>query len=331
MSDTTSGTGARAPGAGRHTPGQATCEGPADTPRVEHVEVAVYHIPTDGPEADGTIAWASTTMVLVRVEAGGMTGLGYTYASAGAASVIRDVLTQAILGRSAAASFTSYTDRELVTQLAGWVEQGIPRVKMKIGADPGADVRRVRAARAAIGDDAELYVDANGVYAVPEARWFAERFAEPQVSWFEEPVSSDELEGLHELRGRVPAGMAVAAGEYGSDLFYFRRMLDAGAVHVLQADATRCGGISGFLRVAALCAAYGMELSAHTAPLIHLAPAAAVGPLRHVEYFHDHVRIERMLFDGVPKLVGGDLIPTWDRPGLGVEFKTPEAEPYRVA
>lgn len=392
MSDTTSGTGARAPGAGRHTPGQATCEGPADTPRVEHVEVAVYHIPTDGPEADGTIAWASTTMVLVRVEAGGMTGLGYTHASAGAASVIRDVLTQAILGRSAAAigacslamqravrnigrtgiaasaisavdvalwdlkakllgvsvaellgpvrdrvpvygsgGFTSYTDRELVTQLAGWVEQGIPRVKMKIGADPGADVRRVRAARAAIGDDAELYVDANGAYAVPEARWFAERFAEPQVSWFEEPVSSDELEGLHELRGRVPAGMAVAAGEYGSDLFYFRRMLDAGAVHVLQADATRCGGISGFLRVAALCAAYGMELSAHTAPLIHLAPAAAVGPLRHVEYFHDHVRIERMLFDGVPKLVGGDLIPTWDRPGLGVEFKTPEAEPYRVA
>lgn len=381
----------RAPAVGRPTAGPDTLDELPGAPRVERVDVEVYRVPTDQPEADGTITWTSTTMVLTRLEAGGMTGLGYTYASAGAAAVIRDVLTQAILGRSAAAigacwlamqravrnigrtgiaasgisavdvalwdlkakllgvsvaellgpvrnrvpvygsgGFTSYTDRELVTQLAGWVEQGIPRVKMKIGADPRADVRRVRAARAAIGDDAELYVDANGAYAVPEARWFAERFAESRVSWFEEPVSSDELEELHELRGRAPAGMAVAAGEYGTDVFYFRRMLDAGAVHVLQADATRCGGISGFLRVAALCEAYGMELSAHTAPLIHLAPAAAVGPLRHVEYFHDHVRIERMLFDGVPELVAGDLVPTWDRPGLGVEFKTQEAEAYRV-
>lgn len=105
----------------------------------------------------------------------------------------------------------------------------------------------------------------------------------------------------------------------------------AGTVHLLQADATRCGGISGFLRVAALCEAFGVELSAHTAPLIHLAPAAAVGPLRHVEYFHDHVRIERMLLDGVPELVGGDLRPAWDRPRLGVEFKSRDAEAYRVA
>ncbi len=228
--------------------------------------------------------------------------------------------------------FTSYSVDRLQDQLGGWVhESGIPRVKMKVGREPERDVERVRAARDAIGEDAELFVDANGAFSRKQALWFAEAFADQRVSWFEEPVSSDDLRGLRLLRNRAPAGMEVSAGEYGYDPIYFRRMLGAGAVDVLQADATRCGGISGFLRVAALCEAFSLELSAHTAPLAHLAPAAAVVPLRHIEYFHDHVRIEQLLFDGVATPTAGLLRPALDRPGLGVELKREDAERYRVA
>ena len=113
-------------------------------------------------------------------------------------------------------------------------------------------------------------------------------------------MSSDDLDGLRLLRDRAPAGMEIAAGEYGYDPFYFRRMLEAGAVDVLQADATRCGGITGFLKAAAIADASHMPLSAHTAPALHLHVCCAAPRLRHLEWFHDHVRIEQVLFDGAP-------------------------------
>ncbi|HKD37360.1 MAG TPA: enolase C-terminal domain-like protein [Pirellulales bacterium] len=224
--------------------------------------------------------------------------------------------------------FTSYDDRQLRRQLGGWVEQGIPRVKMKIGRDPAADIGRVRSARDAIGRDAELFVDANGAYIAKQALAQAERFAEFGVAWFEEPVSSDDLAGLRLMRDRGPAGMDIAAGEYGYDPFYFRRMLEAEAVDVLQADATRCGGITGFLHAGSLCAAWPIPLSAHTAPSIHAHVCCSLPQVCHLEYFHDHVRIERMLFDGVLEPVGGELRTDRSRPGLGLELKTTDAEQW---
>ena len=224
--------------------------------------------------------------------------------------------------------FTSYSDKQLQMQLAGWVRQGITRVKMKIGRNARADVGRVREVRTAIGPEAELFVDANGAYSRKQALQQAEKFAEFNVSWFEEPVSSDDLAGLRLLRDRAPAGMDVAAGEYGYEAGYFRRMLGAGAVDVLQADATRCGGITGFLQVAALCAAHHVPLSAHTAPSVHTHLGCAVTPLRHLEYFHDHVRIENMFFDGAPSPVNGKLSPDLSRPGMGVELKRADVERF---
>jgi L-alanine-DL-glutamate epimerase-like enolase superfamily enzyme len=221
--------------------------------------------------------------------------------------------------------FTSYSTRQLCLQLSGWVRQGIPRVKMKIGTDPSADSERVRAARDAIGPDAELFVDANGAYDRKQALAFADIFAESGVSWFEEPVTSDDLEGLRLMRDRAPGGMDIAAGEYGYDLWYFRHMLDAGAVDVLQADATRCAGITGFMRAGVLCEARSLPFSAHTAPSVHAHPACALPALRHVEYFHDHARIERMLFDGVLEPVHGALRPDTSRAGLGLTLKRADA------
>jgi len=226
--------------------------------------------------------------------------------------------------------FTSYSVERLRAQLGGWVASGIPRVKMKIGRDPDADADRVRAARAAVGPTAELFVDANGAYGRKQALAFAASFAEYGVNWFEEPVSSDNLEGLRLLRDHAPAGMDIAAGEYGYDLFYFRRMLDAGAVDVLQADATRCAGISGFLRVGALCEAHGLPLSAHTAPSLHVHPSCALPAVRHLEYFHDHVRIEQLLFDGALTPVNGALCPDLSRPGMGLVLKRAGAQRYAL-
>lgn len=226
--------------------------------------------------------------------------------------------------------FTSYGLPQLQSQLAAWVATGIRRVKMKVGSLPEADPARVRAAREAIGPRSELFVDANGAYQRKQALYMAERFQESGVTWFEEPVSSDDLEGLRLVRDRAPAGMAVAAGEYGYDPVYFRRMLESGAVDVLQADATRCLGITGFLKAGALCEAYGVPLSAHTAPSIHAHPCCSLEVACHVEYFHDHARIEGMLFEGALAPHEGRLTPDLSRPGLGLAFKRSDAERFRV-
>ena len=225
--------------------------------------------------------------------------------------------------------FTSYSDERLAEQLGGWAAMGIPRVKMKVGREPARDPGRVQVARDAIGPGTELYVDANGALSRKEALGFAERIAEQGVCWFEEPVPSDDLEGLRLVRDRAPAGMDVAAGEYGYMLPYFEAMLAAGAVDCLQADVTRCEGITGFLRVGALCQARSLELSAHCGPAIHLHPCCAVPALRHLEYFHDHVRFEGRMFDGVPEPLDGALHPDLSRPGNGLELRRADAERYR--
>ncbi len=359
------------------------------SPLVERVDVSAYTVPTDSPESDGTLKWDKTTLVLVKIHAGGHTGLGYTYAGSSAAKLIQSVLSEVVkgsdpmaitdtymamwkrirnLGRPGVCStaisavdcalwdlkarllgvplvtllgqvrpgaavygsggFTSYSDKQLSQQLAGWVEQGIPRVKMKVGRDPKRDLERVRVARQAIGHEPELFVDANGAYSRKQALYQAEFFSQSSVFWFEEPVSSDDLQGLRLIRDRAPAMMEIAAGEYGYDIFYFRRMLESGAVDVQQADITRCGGVTAFLQVAALCQAHNVPLSGHTAPALHTHAACAVMPFKNLEYFHDHVRIERMFFDGLPQLVNGELRPDLSRPGLGLELKQADAQRF---
>jgi L-alanine-DL-glutamate epimerase-like enolase superfamily enzyme len=230
--------------------------------------------------------------------------------------------------------FTTYSDQRLREQLAGWAERdGCRWVKMKIGSDPQRDPERVKAAREAIGDPdrAGLFVDANGALSADEALQYAQRFAEYEVKWFEEPVSSDDACGLAFVREHAPAGMDIAAGEYGYTLDDFKRLLAAPSVDVLQADASRCGGVTGFLQAANLCDAYHLPLSAHCAPALHRHVACAAPRLRHQEWFHDHVRIESMLFDGAPQAHDGVMTPDLSRPGCGLEFKHSDAAQYLVA
>ncbi len=355
------------------------------------IAAAAYKIPTDKPEADGSMHWTATTLVVVEVQAGGLTGLGYTYSDASNVALIEGMLAEVVQGRDAldvggswmamqrrvrnigregvaataisavdaalwdlkaklldlplarllgrfrdeipiygSGGFTTYTDDELREQLAGWVERdGCRWVKMKIGTDPARDPHRVQVAKDAIGERT-LFVDGNGAYRVKQALHLAETFAAQGVGWFEEPVSSDDLAGLRLLRERAPSCMEIAAGEYGYTADYFRRMLEAGAVDVQQADASRCGGVSGFLQAAALCDAHHIDLSGHCAPALHLHAACAAPRFRHLEWFHDHVRIEHMLFDGAPVPRDGVIRPDLSRPGLGLAFKRQDAERYRT-
>jgi L-alanine-DL-glutamate epimerase-like enolase superfamily enzyme len=218
--------------------------------------------------------------------------------------------------------FTSYGPHEVAKQLAGWVGDGIPRVKMKVGRDPEGDVERLEAARDAIGVDAELYVDANGAFAVkPALRWATRYFERWGVTWFEEPVSSADFSGLRLVREH--SQLDVAAGEYAYVPADFRNLV--GCVDCLQADVTRCGGITGLLVVAGLAAAHGLEVSGHCAPQLSAHALCGVERLRHLEYFHDHVRVERLLFDGVLEPHDGVLVPDRSRPGNGLELKRADA------
>jgi L-alanine-DL-glutamate epimerase-like enolase superfamily enzyme len=230
----------------------------------------------------------------------------------------------------ASGGFTSTGPDALQRELAGYVEAGFRRVKIKVGRDPPLDAERVRCARAAIGPEVELMVDANGAYQRKQALAMAELFAREGVIWFEEPVSSDDLPGLRLLCERAPPGMSIAAGEYGYTLDDFARLLQAGAVDVLQADATRCLGVSGFLRVDALCAAHHVPLSCHCAPALHCQAASAATRLMHLECFRDHMRMEAELFEGVPALRGGSLQLDAARPGLGLSIRADAARRLAV-
>jgi L-alanine-DL-glutamate epimerase-like enolase superfamily enzyme len=359
---------------------------------IQRLRAASYVIPTDRPEADGTLAWDSTTMVVVHADAAGQVGTGWTYSTAAAAQVVTEVLAKVVTGRSAldvpggneamfravrnfggrgiasaaisavdialwdlkarllgtsvtallggarpvpvygSGGFTTYDSRQLTEQLSGWVDdQQIPRVKIKIGESRGQredrDLSRIAQARQVIGREAELFVDANGGYTATQAARVADRMAAYDVTWFEEPVSSDDLAGLAELRKRLD--LDVAAGEYSWCLADSAALLRAAAVDCLQIDVTRCGGITGFTAAAELAAAHGLQVSGHCGPNLHARAAAGAANLRHVEYFHDHQRIEQLLFDGALDPDGGTMNPDPGEAGLGLELRAKDAERYR--
>lgn len=226
--------------------------------------------------------------------------------------------------------FCNYTSEQLSEQVKGWMDDGFRRVKIKVGRDAGSDLERVELVRSIAGPDVEIMVDANGANTPQDAVLWAERYRELGVTYFEEPVSSEDLRGLGYVRERAPAGLAIAAGEYGWDLPYFQRMLDADAVHILQADVTRCGGITNLLRIDGLCTALGLPFSAHCAPAVSAHACCAMESVVHVEYFFDHQRIEAMLFDGTLNPCNGLLTPDRARPGLGLELRRSDARRYQV-
>ncbi len=358
---------------------------------IDAVRARAYKIPTEQPESDGTLEWDSTTMVYVEIGAAGETGIGYTYADAGTATLINGTLAESIVGADAlqtaactaklwakirnngregmtamavsaldvalwdlkgklldapvcallgaarsevpiygSGGFTSYDLKRLTNHMVKWVDEfGIPRVKMKVGREPLRDPERVAGVRKAIGERPELFVDANGAYVVKQALEMSRSFGERGVCWFEEPVYHRDFSGNAAVRAAAPFSMEISNGEYGYAPDNFEQIIATGAADVLQADVTRCGGFSGFMAVDGICDAHDMPLSSHCAPYVTLHAALAAKRIRHVEYFYDHVRIERLFFDGTAVPVNGCLAPDLTRPGIGLQLK-PDASEYAL-
>lgn len=223
--------------------------------------------------------------------------------------------------------FTSYSPEQLAGQLGGWARRGMKYVKMKIGSDLATETKRLKIVREAIGNDCALFVDANGAYDRKQALAMAQTLASFNVTWFEEPVYHRDFAGTRYVRENSPPGIEVTAGEYGFEKIYFMRLLHEYVVDVLQADATRCG-ITGFMQASDLADAYAIPLSSHCAPSIHAHTCCAARNARHLEYFHDHVRIEGIIFDGTLKPDQGTLEPDWSRPGLGIDVKMADARTF---
>lgn len=361
----------------------------ADGVRIEQVRTAVFTVPWEETESDGTLEWDSTTMITVEVEVGAERGLGYTYGDGSTAAFIESKLAGVVEGsdpmrppatwaemqrqiRNAgrpglgalavsavdialwdlkarllgipladllprfhqrvpiygSGGLTSYSRVRLAEELDTWVnELGIPRVKIKTARNPDEDPARLRLARKTIGDQAELFVDANGAFSRKQALEWARRYHEDYgVIYFEEPLTSEDREGLRWLREQGPPGIDVAAGEYEWDIPQLGEL--SGCVDILQADVTRVGGITNMLRADGIARARNLPFSAHCAPAISAHVCCAMQSVRHIEYFRDHVDCERLLLDGTRDPVDGCLEPDPDAPGHGLTISDRAGE-YR--
>jgi L-alanine-DL-glutamate epimerase-like enolase superfamily enzyme len=357
--------------------------------KITGVDVAAYKFPTPEPEADGTLQWDATTAVVVQVHAGDLTGLGWTYSSPSAVSIIRNHLVSELVDRDSdditacfegmrrtcrdlgtkglvmqaisavdvalwdlkaraheralqallgsvrddvpvygSGGFTTMTDDQLAEQIAGWRELGCTAMKIKVaeswGGNVARDLERVRQLREQSGEGVEIMVDANGGYSRGQALRIGAALDELGVVWFEEPVSSDDIDGLGVLRGALRCD--VTSGEYAADVYEVEGL--CGVLDCIQLDATRCGGYTGFLRGAAIAAAHNLEVSAHCAPALHTPVTAATANLRHIEFFADHARLEPELFEGVPVVRDG-LIRANTTPGHGLAL-SPDADQWKT-
>ena len=250
---------------------------------------------------------------------------------------LHDVPVSTLLGRCrtdvpicGSGGFTTLSDAQLEEQVASWQSSGCTAMKIKIGEAWGTrtdrDLARVDRLRKLASSSTSLMVDANGAYTVGQARRVGPALDDLGVSWFEEPVSSDDTTGLANLRTALRCD--IAAGEYAADLYDVRALLPV--MDCLQLDATRCGGYTGWLRGAAVAQSRNMQVSAHCAPSLHAYVAAAVPNLRHVEWFVDHARLEPLLVDGLPEAHGGALHLNTSTPGHGMSIRS-DAEQWCTA
>ena len=223
--------------------------------------------------------------------------------------------------------WTNFTTEELVAEMVAYVDQGINRVKMKVGKDFGGserkDLERVAAVREAVGEDVALYVDANNGYYAKQAVYMAKEFEAYQVGWFEEPVLADDIQGLVDIRRAI--NIPVASGEHEYTRYGFKELIARGCVDIVQPDVGRVGGVTEWLKVAHMAHAFNLPVAPHAVQLVHLHLACATPNLKVVEYLNTSLETDRVWYTEFPEPRDGMWSPYPDRPGLGLEL-----DPYAV-
>ncbi|CAN5389999.1 mandelate racemase/muconate lactonizing enzyme family protein [soil metagenome] len=213
------------------------------------------------------------------------------------------------------------------SQLSGYIDKGgFKSVKMRVGAMDGtarASADRVKAARAHLGPDVEIMVDAHGTFTVAEAKRFAHLVRDCDLAWFEEPVTADDHQGIAEVRASCM--IPIAAGESEFTRFGFRDLINARAVDILQPDPAICGGITETRRIDALASAYNLRLAPHLwagAPAffsaMHIAAASSSSFILEFS-----LGANPMLHDIIEEKIAAEdgMIEIPDRPGLGITIR----------
>ncbi len=216
--------------------------------------------------------------------------------------------------------WTHFSIEELVAEQVGYVEAGFRRVKMKVGKDFGMDERgdmaRLEAVRKAVGDDVEIYIDANNGYYAKQAIRMSKQFEDYGAAWFEEPVLADDIQGLAAISRATT--IPVATGEHEYTKYGFKDLISQGGADIVQPDIGRVGGVTEWMKVAHLADAFNLPVAPHAYGVLHLHCAMATPNIKAVEITGPEMERWPVLFEDVPPVIDGQWKPFADRPGLGL-------------
>jgi L-fuconate dehydratase len=237
-------------------------------------------------------------------------------------------------GYTTSPGWLGYSDDKLTRLAKEALADGFTQIKLKVGADLADDVRRMRVARAAVGPDVRIAIDANQRWEVPEAIAWTGALAEFTPYWIEEPTSPDDVLGHAAIRRGV-APVKVATGEHAQNRVIFKQLLQAEAIDVLQLDAARVGGVNENLAILLLAARFGVpvcphaggvglcELVQHLAMFDYVALSGSTEDrmLEYVNHLHEH------FLDPVRIRAGHYVAP--DRPGFSAAIRPESIDRYR--
>ena len=226
--------------------------------------------------------------------------------------------------------WTNFNTEELVAEQTGYVERGFKAVKMKVGKDFGMsereDIQRLAAVREAVGDDIEIYIDANNGYYAKQAIYMGKAFEEYRVGWFEEPVLADDIDGLAAIAKAID--IPVATGEHEYTKFGFKELIARGGADIVQPDVGRVGGITEWMKVAHLAHAFNLPVAPHAYQLIHLHLACATPNLKVVEYLGIAEESDKTVYKEWSPPKDGMWSPDPNKLGLGLELDPEAVEKY---
>lgn len=218
-----------------------------------------------------------------------------------------------------------YSGEKLIATMAEHVERGFQSVKVKVGHPVSQDLDRLAAVREAIGPERRLMVDANLGWSLPEAARRARLMEELDLTWLEEPLHPEDVEGHARLQAQT--SIAIAAGETLFSVAELRRYIDCGAIRFVQADVARMGGITPFLRVAELAHAAHLTMAPHFVQDVHVHLLCA---LPNAEILEHLPLLDALIEDPLVVAADGTVAPP-ERPGVGVRFRRELLAPHRVA